>query len=101
METNTTNINTTDFTFPWPGVAQPVLKGQLDHLSHLGYDGPAPKTSREANSMIEDLLPALPDEPNTITYNEDDELNEDGFTWGEINYARMMHLRKKEGQEQW
>ncbi len=96
METNNTD---NPITFPWPSAAQSVLEGQIDYLAHLEYEGPAPKTFHEANDLIEDLLRRLPDEPQEILHEYDYERNEDGFTWGEMEYARMMHLRKKEEQK--
>ncbi len=98
METNITD-NTT--TFPWPSVAQPVNEGQLFHLEYLGYEGPAPKTFREADALIEDLLLTQPVEENVKTYDEDDEDFGDGHSIAEHEYARMMRLRWKEEQKQW
>ena len=76
-------------------MAQLVLEGQLYRLEYLGYEGPAPKTFHEANTLIEELLRTQPDEPNNTIIYEGYELSEDGFTASEIEYARMMHLRKK------
>lgn len=99
MENNITNKNTTATpTFPLRGI-MPATEGELFYLEYLGYEGPAPLTSHEADVLIAALLRTEPDEENVKVYDEDDELNDDGFAWGEIKYARMMRLRWKEGQD--
>ena len=90
MATNITDTNTA--TFPWPGVAQPVLEGQLWHLEYLGYEGPAPTDYAQANALIERQIELTDWSDYAPMKQEENEDWGDGFTIGEHQEARRKFL---------